>query len=198
MKLHSNAALTVAQRLEVKRLFEIEKVSVMNLATRFCVHPTTIKRWIKRETPEDKSCVPKRRRRVVTPAYEQAVIKYRTENPAHGAVRIALELKAQFPIAHRGTVFLILQKQKLTCPKKAFHTRWQIPVGRHRLQMDVQQLPAIKGNKGFEYKISLIHLRTRWKYSEIHPDMESHTIAEVYQRALDNLPPFLSSGQIMR
>jgi hypothetical protein len=71
-------------------------------------------------------------------------------------------------------------------------TKWKIPVGRHRLQCDVQQLPAIKGSQGFQYKVSFIHLKTRYKYSEIHPDQRSETIAGVYKRALDNLPPFLS------
>jgi hypothetical protein len=56
--------------------------------------------------------------------------------------------------------------------------------------MDVQQLPVVKGGRGFEYKISLIHLKTRWKYSEIHKNCTSQTVAAVYQRALDNLPPF--------
>ena len=60
--------------------------------------------------------------------------------------------------------------------------------------MDVQQLPAIKGGQGHEYKITAIHLRTRLKYSEIHPDHKSKTVAGVLQRALDFLPPFFSSG----
>ncbi len=77
-------------------------------------------------------------------------------------------------------------------------------MGKHRLQMDIQQLPAIAGSRGFEYKISLIHLKmihlkmihlkmihlkTRWKYWEIHNNCASATVATVYQRALDNLPP---------
>lgn len=65
-----------------------------------------------------------------------------------------------------------------------------IPVGRHRVQMDVQQLPAIKGSKGFEYKISLIHLSTRFKYSEIHPDITSQICADVFERAVQMMPPF--------
>ena len=30
--------------------------------------------------------------------------------------------------------------------------------------MDIQQLPAVKGNEGFEYKISIIDLSTRVKH----------------------------------
>jgi transposase InsO family protein len=56
--------------------------------------------------------------------------------------------------------------------------------------MDWQQLPAIKGNKGFEYKISVIHLSSRVKYSEIHNNYNSSTLASFLVRAMDRLPPF--------
>jgi transposase InsO family protein len=62
-----------------------------------------------------------------------------------------------------------------------------------RLHMDIQQLPAIEGSQGYEYKISLIDLATRVKYCEIHPESNSETVAAVFQRALDSLPPCLSS-----
>lgn len=199
MKLHSNAALTVAQRREIKRLFEEEKVSVKELAKRFCVHPNTIRCWIRRDSAEDRSSKPKHIHTVITPPYEQAIVAYREQNPGRGAIRIALALQGQFPFAHRGTVAVILKKHGLTRPAKRRHNEasWHIPVGHYRLQMDVQQLPAVKGNKGFEYKISLIHLATRWKYSEIHPEATSETVSKVYRRALDSLPPFLLPGPTM-
>lgn len=189
-KQHANAALTIAQRREVKRLFERKKISVSDLAQRFCCGESTIRKWIRRETPEDKSSAPHRKREVVTEAYRQAVLDYRQEHPQHGPIRIAIELKAAHPQAHRGTIALILQKAGLAQRSPRSKSKWQIPVGEHRLQGDTQELPAIAGNKGFEYKISFIHLRTRWKYSEIHPNQQSATIAGVYQRALDHLPPF--------
>ena len=189
-KQHANAALTIAQRIEVKRLFDKEKVPVSELAKRFCCGESAIRKWIKRATPEDKSSAPNRKRVVVTEDYRAAVIAYRQQHPTHGPIRIAAELQAAYPQAHRGTVGLILKKAGLTKKRQRAKSKWQIPVGKHRLQCDVQELPAIQGSKGFEYKISFIHLRTRWKYSEIHPNQQSETIAGVYQRALDNLPPF--------
>jgi transposase len=189
MKLHKNAALTVAQRKKVKALFE-KGTPVAALATQFNVHQTTIRRWIKRDSPLDKT-VATRQKRVVTAAYEQAVLAYRQAHPTAGPIPIALALQAEFACAHRGTVTLILQRAGLTRKTTArAKPKWRIPVGRHRLQGDVQQLPAIQGQRGFEYKISFIHLATRWKYSEIHADCTSQTIAAVYQRALDALPPF--------
>lgn len=178
-KQHANAALTVPQRIEVKRLFDKEKVSVIALAQRFCCGESTIRKWINRSAPEDKSCAPHRKRVVVTDDYRQAVGAYRQQHPTHGPIRIALELKATYAQAHRGTVALILQQKGLTQKQKRARPKWQIPVGQHRLQCDVQELPAIQGSKGFEYKISFIHLRTRWKYSEIHPNQQSDTIAGV-------------------
>jgi len=191
MKQHAKATLTVAKRKQVKVLFETEGLSKSELARRFGVHRRTIAKWVERDSPYDKP-VPEREKRVVTPTYEQAVIEYRRLNPSHGAIRIAQALRSEFSFAGRGTISIILKKHGLTRKTKARpRTKWKIPVGRHRLQCDVQELPAIKGSTGFEYKISFIHLKTRWKYSEIHPDCQTETVTAVYQRAMDNLPPFL-------
>ncbi len=56
--------------------------------------------------------------------------------------------------------------------------------------MDIQELPAIRGNRKREYTMSVIHLRTRLKYSEIHPSVSSKRVAEVLKRAVERLPPF--------
>ncbi len=190
MKQHANAALTVAKRKQVKLLFETQQLSIAELARQFQVHRDTIRKWINRDSPFDKSAG-ERKKHVITPEYEAAVIEYRKRNPYHGAIRIALALQAEFAFAGRGTAALILKKHDLTKKGKTRpKTKWKIPVGRHRLQCDIQELPAIKGQKGFEYKISFIHLRTRWKYSEIHLDCTTETVAGVYQRALDSMPPF--------
>jgi transposase len=196
MRLHSQAALTLKQRLEVKRLHKEEGISVRKLASRFGVNPTTIQRWIKRDSPLDKSTAPFNKRTVITGEYRATVIRYRSEHPNHGPIRIAQELKGEIPWANRGTVLSILQQEGLTQPpKRERRPPKHIPVGHHRIQMDIQQLPAIEGGKGFEYKITAIHLRTRLKYSEIHPDRRSVTVAGVLQRALDLLPPFSSYGR---
>ncbi|MBM4287820.1 MAG: helix-turn-helix domain-containing protein [Deltaproteobacteria bacterium] len=194
MKLHSQAALTLKQRQRVKRLHE-EGVSIRDLAQRLGVNPTTIQRWTKRESPLDKNSAPLTPQTVITPEYRVAVIDYRMEHQSHGPIRIAQELKERFPWANRGTVLRILQREGLTRPpKREKAPRTAIPVGRHRIQMDIQQLPAVQGGTGFEYKISAIHLRTRLKYTEIHADRKSATVAGVLKRALDLLPPFFSSG----
>jgi Helix-turn-helix domain len=195
MELHSRAALTIKQRQSVKQLHDEQGISIRQLAQRFEVNPTTIQRWIKRESPLDRSTAPVNRRSVITEDYLTAVIDYRKEHPKHGPIRIAQELSGRFPWANRGTVLKILQQENLTrLPQKKKVNVKPIPVGHHRIQMDIQQLPAVKGDKGFEYKISAIHLRTRLKYSEIHSDRKSETVAGVLKRALDLLPPFSSSG----
>ena len=198
MKLHAQAALTLNQRQEVQCLHREAKVSIRNLATRFGVNPTTIQRWVKRESPLDKTAAPLHPKSVITPRYRSSVIDYRKENPDYGPIRIAEALRAEFPEANRGTVLRILQQEGLTRPpKKERKVPRPIPVGYHRIQMDIQQLPTIEGGKGFEYKISMIHLRTRYKYSEIHADTRSETVAQVLRRGLEHLPPFFLSGPTM-
>jgi len=196
MKLHANAKLTIKQREEVQRLHWEEKVSVRELAKRFGVNPTTIQRWVSRDVALDKTSSPLHHRTVITPEYRAAVLATRAANADYGPIRIAEELKLDFPFADRGTVLKILQEEGLTRPlKKEPKERTPIPIGWHRVQMDVQQLPAIEGQKGFEYKISMVHLRTRYKYSEIHPVATSEKVAEVLKHGLDRLPPFFSSGR---
>jgi transposase len=190
MKIHANSALTIKQRRQVKQLFDNAKLPIVEIARRFSVSPQTVRRWKGRNDFQDQQ-VKRRTPRVVTSEYENAVIEYRRQNPTHGAIRIAVALQAEFPFAGRGTIAIILKREGLTKknPPRS-KTKWKIPVGRHPLQCDIQELPAIKGGTGFEYKISFIHLRTRWKYSEIYLDCTTETVAAVYQRALDNLPPF--------
>ena len=190
MNLHSNAALTPARRQEVRRLFEEEHLSLHELARQFHVSVTTIKRWVSRQDPHDRSSAPHRHAGSVTPEYREAALEARREHPEHGPRRLARELRGRFPQANPSTLGRILQQAQLSQPRpERARTRRAIPVGRHRAQMDIQQLPAVAGGTGFEYKISLIHLRTRMKYSEIHPSADSATVAGVLERALGALPP---------
>jgi transposase len=195
MKLHAKAALTLKQRQEVKRLHFEDHLSIRTLAKRFGVNPTTIQRWIHRESPGDRTTAPIIPHGVITPAYQEAVLNYRREHRNHGPIRIAFELKEEFSFANRGTVLRILQEAKLTRPPGKSKPANHIPTGKHRIQLDIQQLPAVEGDKGFEYKISAIHLATRVKYSEIRRDCQSETIAQVLRRALDQLPPLFSFSQ---
>ena len=194
MKLHTNAALTQKQRQEIKQLYQSGNYTYPTLAKQFATTRRTIGKWVKRETTTDASSAPKQHgRRRVTEAYRQAVISYRQAHPTHGPVRIQAELETTHGHFAFSTVRLIIKQAALSQSLKPKTTKPNaIPVGRHRTQMDVQQLPAIEGNSGFEYKISIIHLSTRIKYSEIHDNYESATIAAVFQRAWDALPPFLS------
>ena len=158
MRLHANAKLTIKQRQEMRRLHTEQQQSIRQLARMFHVNPSTAYKWATREFPGDKSSAPHRPRTTMTETYRTAVLQYRAEHPHHGPIRIAQELKPAFPQANRGTIFRSLQRERLTrsqCPKT--RSRKPIPVGRHRGQMDVQQLPAIEGHKGFEYKISVLH-----------------------------------------
>jgi len=119
------------------------------------------------------------------------VLRFRRQHPTWGTRRLRDELRRYFPTATRRVIQHILRvaRQQQPGPRHRRRFRRPIPVGRHRVQMDVQQLPAITGG-GYEYKITVIHLRTRMKYSEIHRDHRSRTMAAVLRRALDRLPPF--------
>ncbi len=194
MKIHKNAALTKNQRQNIKEMYLTGEYSQAELAKQFKVHRKTIGKWVNRDSQEDLSSRPKKPFSSITKEFEDAVKSYRGDSLTshHGKIRIAFELKEQYPCSNPSNVYLILKRANLNQEKSSSNkVSAKIPVGKHRTQMDIQQLPAIEGNEGFEYKISIIHLSTRIKYSEIHDNYESKTIAAVYERALDNLPPFL-------
>jgi hypothetical protein len=199
MKLHKNASLTPVQRQRIKDLYISGGYSQQGLASQFGVSRKTIAKWIHRPLVCDSPIrpnVPKS----ITAAFVSAVKAYRenARTSHHGKVRIAFELKKSHACSNASNVYLVLKQLHLNKANLLkVKTSHAIPVGKHRTQMDIQHLPAIAGNKGFEYKISIIHLSTRVKYSEIHDNTESKTIAGVYQRALENLPPFLSPSPIM-
>ncbi len=129
-------------------------------------------------------------RAVVDDEYRRAVVQARTDHPNHGPKRIAHALGHRFPTANVATVWRFLQAAGLSkrAPKK--RTPRPIQVGYHRVQLDIQHLPAIKGGHGRECTISIIHLRTRMKYVEIHTSMSSKRVSAVLERAVRRLPPF--------
>jgi hypothetical protein len=150
MRQHKNAALTIAQRMEIKRLHQQEKRAISQLAHTYQVSEATIRKWSKRESPFDLPSRAHQLRAVITEPYRQAVLDYRKDYPHHGPIRIAQQLKPAYPFAHRGTVLRILQQKHLMVAKKAHQPPNHLPVGQHRVQMDVQQLPCIEGESGFD------------------------------------------------
>lgn len=80
-----------------------------------------------------------------------------------------------------STLGLMLRRAALNEPAKPKRPKSEgLPAGRHRTQMSVPQLSDIEDSSGFEYKISIIHLSTRIKYSEIHLNYDSATITGVF------------------
>lgn len=190
MKIHGNATLTVAQRQEIKRLRE-DGLTYRELAQKFRVHLTTVWRWTHRDSPLDLSTAPKRKRRALSPEQEESIRAYRRENPQAGERTLAAVLAPTHgPMSH-ATVGRFLQREAWSRPRrKKAAERHPLRVGRHRLQMDIQQLPAIEGGCGMEYKVGIIHMATRMKFSEIYPHMNADVVVQALKKALAHLPPF--------
>ena len=194
MKIHANAKLTVRQRLEVKRLHEEEGLSYRELARRFDVDQATIWKWIKRESPLDLSSAPKRRHTALSEEQKKAIRSYREANPRAGPITIAAILGPTHGKMSQATIGRFLKDEGLTSPrKKRKKTVQPLNVGRHRLQMDIQQLPAIEGGEKFEYKVTIIHMATRMKFSDIYPEINSDIVVQALQKALAHMPPFFFS-----
>lgn len=153
MKIHSNATLTGNQRKAVQELYATGNHTMETLAVQFRTTRKTISKWAHRDTQSDRSSAPKSHWRSITPEFEQAVAAYRANEATrhHGPVRIAKELAAAHPCSNPSNAYLVLRRLMLTRAVAAKpKPKGGIPVGRHRTQMDIQQLPAIEGNSGFE------------------------------------------------
>jgi transposase len=187
---HPKAALTSVQCARVQHLHRAG-MSQSALARQFGVHRRTIQRWIARPDTADRTGGPRTHgRRVVTDVARDAVIAERQAHPRHGPKRRAQDRRPRVPTANTATVWRILHAAGLTQRPPKKRQRRPIPVGRHRVQLDIQELLAIRGSRGREDTIRLIHLRTRMKYAEIHPPGASRRIAGVLRRAIGRLPPF--------
>jgi len=194
MEIHGNAALTLREREEVRRRHREGGESIRQLAAEYQVDPSTIQRWIGRESPLDRSSGPQPGRSVLSPEQRAAIRRYREANPRAGERTIAAALAEEYGLLRPATVGRFLRQEGLTLPsEKKVRVRQPLRVGRHRLQMDIQELPAIRGRSGFEYKISILHMATRMKYSEIHRRITSDLVVEALKRALAYLPPFFFS-----
>jgi transposase len=191
MKLHANAALTLKQREEVQKLHN-EGLSYRKIAERFGVNLSTIVRWMHRDSPLDLSSAPIKKRSGLNKNQKEAILEYRKENPGAGARTIATVLAGEYGTMSHATISRYLKEERLSnpLPRKARKEKEPLKVGKHRLQMDIQTLPAVRGGEKFEYKITIIHMATRMKYSEIHPSVTSETIAQAVRNALSHMPPF--------
>lgn len=191
MKLHANAALTLKQREEVRKLHD-KGLSYRQLAERYRVNLSTIVRWMHRDSPLDLSSAPKKKRSALDKKQKEAILEYRMENPGAGARTIATVLAKDHGKMSHATISRFLKEEKLShpLPRKERKEREPLKVGKHRLQMDIQKLPAIRGGEKFEHKITIIHMATRMKYSEIHPSITSETVAQAVRNALAHMPPF--------
>lgn len=191
MRLHTNATLTIKQRQAIKRLHYEQGWSYRKLAARFGVNLTAIQRWVKRDSPLDLSTAPKTIKAGLSEEQKKAIIKYRKEEPNAGERTIAFVLSKTLGSMSHATIGRFLKAEGLTSPPvKKPRERKPLKVGKHRLQMDIQQLPAVRGGEGFEYKVTLIHMATRLKYSEIHSEISSEIVAKAVQNALGHMPPF--------
>lgn len=194
MRLHKNASLTIRQRIEVKRLHVEEGLSLRKLAGRFRVNLSTIQRWVHRASPLDLSSTPERKRQGLTTLQQDALRMYRKEHPEAGPKSISTALAPDYGVMHPITIYRYLKGQNLIKPvKKKPPVIRPLTVGKHRIQMDIQQLPAIEGGEKFEYKLSAIHMATRMKYSEIHAGISSEVVASFLKKALAHMPPFFFS-----
>src|SRR4030042_10375 len=118
MEIHGNSALSLKQRVEVQRLPQGQGVSSRQLAARYRVNLSTIRRWIHRKAPLDVASGPHHPRPRLTPEQRAAIRRYREENPRAGARTIAAVLTKEYGPLSPATIGRFLKAEGWTRPRE--------------------------------------------------------------------------------
>jgi transposase InsO family protein len=179
LKLHKNATTTPAVRKAIQESTD----SVQELAERYHVNPTTIRRWKKRDTQQDRPHTPKRLNTKLTFAEEQLIIQLRTQLRLGGDDILEVLQRSVNPHLSRSGIFRCLKRLGLSQlpplqqpePTQAFE---DYPCG--FIHMDLKHVSRLDGKPA--YVFVAIDRATRFVYVEIHSNRSGQTSADFFQR----------------
>ena len=173
VRLHKNATTTPRIRAEIRAA--APSVSNAELARRYGVTDSTISRWRKRDSVEDRSHTPHDLRATLSPAQEAIVVELRRTlllpiDDLLPVVREFIEPKLSRSALDRclqrngvGSLKNLMPKVEREKPKK-FKTYEPGYV-----HIDVKHLPKMSDEKVHQYLFVAIDRATRWVYLEIRP-----------------------------
>jgi len=192
VRLHKNATTTPRIRAEIQAA--PPSISDAELARRFGVTDSTISRWRRRDSVEDRSHTPHDLRATLSPAQEAIVIELRCTLllPLDDLLRVVREFIE--PTLSRSALDRCLRRHGVSSledlmPKverekpKAFKSYEP-----GYLHIDVKHLPKMSDEKVHQYLFVAIDRATRWVYLEIRPTKSAKDGAEFMQALLSAAP----------
>jgi len=179
LKLHKNATTTP----RIRKLIQESTESVGILAQRYHVHPTTIRRWKKRQTQHDASHTPHHLPIKLTTLEEQLIIELRQSLRLSGDDILDVMRQGVNPNISRSGVFRCLKRHGINKlpdldppePSQPFRT---YDCG--FIHMDLKHLSKLDGQVA--YVFVAIDRATRFVYAEIHTQRDAQTAASFLER----------------
>lgn len=184
LNLHANAATTPKQRAYI----QASRQSVAELAIKFSVSETTIRRWRSRTSVADRSHTPKRLTTKLSPLEERLICELRSNlqlplDDITEVMRRCVNAAISRSATHR-----CLQRHGLSQRPKPEKP----PVGRFEattvgfIHVDIKHLPALQRRKS--YAFVAIDRTTRYVYLEVLDRRDAQTAEGFLERFLAGFP----------
>lgn len=179
IRLHKNATTTPA----IRKAIQESPDSIAELALRYHLHETTVRRWKKRTTQYDRSHRPHILPTKLTAAEELLVIQLRTELRLGGEDILDVLKRGVNPTLSRSCIFRCLKRHGLNqLPPLALPEPSQ-PFEEYEcgfIHLDIKHLSRLDGKPA--YVFVAIDRATRFVYAEIHHDRSGQTSADFLER----------------
>lgn len=159
MKYHQNAKLTLKQREYIRK----SKESIVSLASRFGVTPTTIFKWKHRDDLADRSSRPKRVERIFEKWEERVIVKVR-KHLKLSLDDLVLTLKRYLPKINRINCWRVLNKYHLSVLPSPFQDKGKGKFGYYLpgfLHLDLAYLPLLANSSQRRYLLVAIDRVTK-------------------------------------
>lgn len=180
-RLHANATTTPKTRA----LIQQSREPVVVLARRFGVSETTIYRWRKRDTVEDRSHARHNRGQATTPEDEAIIIELRRRAGLSLDDITEVMQRCVRPDLSRNSVYSALRRAGLSGRPARGKARAQpfedAPFG--FVHVDLKYLAKLKGRG--EFAFVAIERATRFVHVEVLPNRDIETVAAAWTRFLD-------------
>lgn len=185
IKLHPNATTTPRIRAHIQS----SKASVAELAAELGIGETTVRRWRKRTTTEDRSHTPHRLQTSFDATEEEIAVELRTRLGLSIDDILEVMRRCLRPSISRSGLHRCLQRHgvsaKVKAPRPAVrHFEADEPIG--FIHIDVKYLTALDRHRSFAYVA--IDRATRFVYVEVLPDRKAATGAAFLERFLAAFP----------
>lgn len=185
MKLHANATTTPKTRAYIQK----STASTAELADALNVSETTIRRWRKRTSTEDRSHRPHRLQTQFDAIEEEIAVELRTRLGLSLDDMLEVMRRCLRPDISRSALHRCLQRHGVSAKPKipsqpAQRFEASEPIG--FIHVDVKYLTALEGRRSFAFVA--IDRATRFVYLEVLPDRQGSTGAAFLERFLAAFP----------